>query len=49
MTLERAGRPNVPDRTDAIGVEAFGAAYGAGFQATDDSPHAVECRRDDRD
>ncbi len=42
MTLERAGRPNAPDRTDTIGVEAFDAAYGAGFQATDDSLHAVE-------
>ena len=29
--------------TDTIGVEAFDAAYGAGFQASDDSPHAVEC------
>ena len=26
-----------------LGVEAFDAAYGAGFQAEDDSPHAVEC------
>ena len=31
------------DRTGTIGVEAFDAAYGAGFQAPDDSPHAVEC------
>ena len=31
------------DRTGAIGVEAFDATYGAGFQASDDSPHAVEC------
>ena len=31
------------DRTGTIGVEAFDAAYGAGFQAADDSPHAVEC------
>ena len=31
------------DRTGTIGVEAFDAAYGAGFQASDDSPHAVEC------
>ena len=30
------------DRTGTIGVEAFDAAYGAGFQAADDS-HAVEC------
>ena len=32
-----------PDRIGTIGVEAFDAAYGAGFQAVDDSPHAVEC------
>ena len=31
------------DRTGTIGVEAFDAAYGAGFHASDDSPHAVEC------
>ena len=31
------------DRTGTIGVEAFDATYGAGFQAPDDSPHAVEC------
>ena len=31
------------DRTGTIGVEAFDAAYGAGFQASNDSPHAVEC------
>jgi len=31
------------DRTGTIGVEAFDAAYGAGFQASDDSFHAVEC------
>ena len=31
------------DRTGTIGVEAFDATYGAGFQASDDSPHAVEC------
>ena len=30
-------------RTGTIGVEAFDAAYGAGFQMSDDSPHAVEC------
>jgi len=30
-------------RPGAIGVEAFDATYGAGFQASDDSPHAVEC------
>ena len=33
------------DRTGTIGVEAFDATYGAGFQASDDSPHAVECER----
>ena len=26
-----------------LGVEPFDAGYGAGFQAEDDSPHAVEC------
>ena len=31
------------DRTGTVGVEAFDAAYGASFQAADDSPHAVEC------
>ena len=31
------------DRTGTIGVEAFDATYGAGFPASDDSPHAVEC------
>ena len=31
------------DRTGTIGVEAFDATYGARFQASDDSPHAVEC------
>ena len=31
------------DRTGTIGVEAFDPAYGAGFQVSDDSPHAVEC------
>ena len=30
-------------RTGTIGVEAFDAAYGASFQAAEDSPHAVEC------
>ena len=34
---------NPADRTGAIGVEAFDATYGAGFQASDDSSHAVEC------
>lgn len=32
-----------PCRIGALGVEAFHAAYGAGFQAGDDSPHALEC------
>ena len=31
------------DRTGTIGVESFDAAYGAGFQAEDDSPHALDC------
>ena len=35
--------PDPADRTATIGVEAFDATYGAGFQASDDSPHAVEC------
>ena len=33
------------DRTGTIGVEAFDAAYGAGFQTADDSPHAFEYAR----
>ena len=42
--LRRMQSPTDPtDRTGTIGVEAFDAAYGAGFQASDDSPHAVEC------
>ncbi len=35
--------PKHPDAAGTLGVEAFDAAYGAGFQADDDSPHAVEC------
>ena len=31
------------DRTGTIGVEAFDVAYGAGFQAGDDSPLALDC------
>ena len=31
------------DRTGTIGVEVFDATYGTGFQASDDSPYAVEC------
>jgi len=42
-TLRRMQSPTDPaDRTGTIGVEAFDATYGAGFQASDDSPHAVE-------
>ena len=42
--LRRMQSPTDPeDRTGTIGVEAFDATYGAGFQASDDSPHAVEC------
>ena len=40
VALERAPA----DRTGTIGVEAFDATYGAGFQASDDPPHAVECK-----
>ena len=37
-------RPTDPaDRTGTIGVEAFDATYGVGFQVSNDSPHAVEC------
>ena len=43
MALRRAQAPRDPDRIGTLGVEAFDAAYGAGFQADDDSPHAVEC------
>ena len=47
-----AGRAGLPghhgaptaDRTGTIGVEAFDATYGAGAQASDDPPHAVECK-----
>ena len=36
--------PSQPaDRTGTVGVEAFDAAYGAGFQAEDESPHALDC------
>ena len=43
-TLRRMQSPTDPaDPTGTIDVEAFDAAYGAGFQAADDSPHAVEC------
>ena len=43
-SLRRMQSPTDPaDRTGTIGVEAFDATYGAGFQASDDSPHAVEC------
>ena len=31
------------DGSGTIGVDAFDAAYGAGFQAEDESPQAVEC------
>ena len=42
--MRRMQSPTGPaDRTGTIGVEAFDAAYGAGFQAAEDSPHAVEC------
>ena len=34
---------DLADRTGTLGVEAFDATYGPGFQASDDSPHAVEC------
>ena len=35
--------PTDPADRAGIGVEAFDATYEAGFQASDDSPHAVEC------
>ena len=36
--------PSTPAaRTATIGVEAFDVAYGAGFQAEDESPHALDC------
>ena len=43
MTLEQAQGPDPTGGSGTIGVEAFDAAYGAGFEAEDDSPHAVEC------
>ena len=36
------------DRTGTIGVEAFDATYGAGFQASDDSPTAGRSSRTGR-
>ena len=33
-----------PGRPDRHRVEAFDATYGAGFQASDDPPHAVACK-----
>ena len=45
--LDRCGRAleRAPaDRTGTIGVEAFDATYGPRFQASDDPPHAVECK-----
>ena len=33
----------IPDAAGTLGVEAFDAGYGAGFQAEDDSPHALDC------
>ena len=39
----RGGCRSPIDPADRTGVEAFDATYGAGFQAPDDSPHAVEC------
>ena len=42
--LRRMQSPtDLADRTGIIGVEAFDATYGVGFQASDDSPHALEC------
>ena len=36
--------PTAPaDRTGTLSVEAFDATYEPGFQASHDSPHAVEC------
>lgn len=36
--------PSAPaDQIGTVGVDAFDAAYGAGFRAEDESPHAVEC------
>ena len=39
--MQNPGDP--PDGGGMIGVDAFDAAYGAGFEADDESPHAVEC------
>ncbi len=44
MHLRRMQSPTDPaGRTGTIGVEAFDATYGAGFEVSDDSAHAVEC------
>ena len=36
-------RSQPADRIGTVGVEAFDAAYGAGFDAEDESPHALDC------
>ena len=43
MALDHAQDANSPDRIGMICVDAFDAAYRAGFEAEDESPHAVEC------
>ena len=43
MSLTRTHGPASPYGSGTIGVEAFDAAYGAGFQAGDESPHALDC------
>ena len=37
------GSGHLPERMGTIGVESLDAAYRAGFQAEDESPHALDC------
>ena len=43
MDLMPEHQADAAHRNGKLGVEPFDAAYGAGFQAEDDSRHAVEC------
>ena len=40
MTVEGRGFDPLPR---PVGVEAFEATYGAGFEAQEDGPEAIEC------
>lgn len=43
MSLTQNHSLGSPHGIGTIGVEAFDAAYGAGYQAEDESPHALDC------